>query len=57
MTDLDENKIHDGGEQLVKMVSSNLEILIVDYNDADEMQEDANWVMRLASPKLKVLCR
>ena len=57
MTDLDENKIHDGGEQLVKMVSSNLEVLVVDYYDGDEMQENANWVMKLGSLKLKFLCR
>ena len=56
MDNLDENKIYDKSDRLAE-TSWNLEILAVDFNDGDKMQENGNWMRRLNSPKLKVLCR
>ena len=39
------------------MGNQELEILAIDYEGHDEMKENANWVVKLNSPKLKVLCK
>ena len=57
MNDLEDNKIYDDDQKLVEMGGSKLEVLAVDYDEHDEMKENANWVVKLNSPKLKVLCK
>ena len=54
MTNLAENHIYDN-EKIVEMACESMEVLRLNFDD-EELEENANWTLKLHSPKLKIAC-